>query len=383
MNEDFFKKWRLQETSLQRAVQELQPLQSFLKDQERLTWIIDPYRGALEEASRTSLLIDQAYVPNGIEDLIARTSLASAAFPDVTERFRLPEIEALAGLQNSLTQPGIAEAINRYSLEMDIVSRAMADMKSPWLDFQNQLGSISALTELHGIGHVLATMPSFDDHVTAALRFDLGDWRGPLALDSSALLDPITRSEFYVARGFDPKLTAFPVQAFRDGLESAGLYNAEEQADDKKIDGEDAEAAFMRTNDAHDRLMRFEYRLRVFIDEAMTIAVGPDWTKHRVPDPMRTAWTDKKNRGLSAGEAEKPLIAYADFTDYVAIILRKDNWQDVFGAMFKHKPSVEESFRRLYPVRICTMHARPITQDDALFLLVEIKRLSSAMGFEL
>jgi hypothetical protein len=29
------------------------------------------------------------------------------------------------------------------------------------------------------------------------------------------------------------------------------------------------------------------------------------------------------------------------------------------------------------------MHARPITADDALFLLVEIKRLSKAMGLDL
>lgn len=55
----------------------------------------------------------------------------------------------------------------------------------------------------------------------------------------------------------------------------------------------------------------------------------------------------------------------------------------MFGELFQHKPSVEESFRRLYPVRICTMHARPITADDALFLLVEIKRLSKAMGLDL
>jgi hypothetical protein len=382
MNDDLFKKWRLQETALQRAVRDLQPIQSILAEQERLARIFDPYRGALEETARTSRLIDQALGRNGIDDLIAQASLARTAFGGIAEQFRFPDMEALAGLRNNLAHPNIAGAINRYGLEIDIVSQAMANMKSPWLDFQNQIGSISALTELHGIGHVLATMPSFDDHVTAALRFDLGDWREPLAIDLSGLLDPVARSAFYVARGFDPELTAFPVPAFRNGLASAGLYEAEKQADDT-VDEEDAEDAFMRTNEAHNRLMRFEYQLRVFVDKAMTVAVGPDWIKHRVPEQLRTAWADKKSRGLAAGEAEQPLIAYADFTDYVAVIIRNDNWRDVFGAMFQHKPSVEESFRRLYPVRICTMHARPITQDDALFLLVEIKRLSRAMGFEL
>ena len=288
----------------------------------------------------------------------------------------------MVALQESLTQSGIAEVLDRYRLEADVVSRAMTEMKSPWLDFQNQLESISALTELHGMGHLLATMPNFDDHVTAALRVDLGDWRGPLAFNPPALLDHVTRSEFYIARGFDPALTAFPAPAFLNGLKSAGLYEVPEQTDTDP-EGDDTEAGFMRTNEAHDRLMRFEYRLRMFIDEAMTLAIGPDWIRHRVPEPIRKAWEEKKNRGIAAGESEQPLIAYADFTDYVAIIIRKDNWRDVFGTMFQHKPSVEESFRRLYPVRVCTMHARLITQDDALFLLVEVKRLSKAMGLDL
>jgi hypothetical protein len=378
MNDELFRKLQLQETALQRAASELQPWQKIVAEQERFARIVDPYRGMLEETTRASRLIDEALGRNGVADLVAQT-VAASALPDFAQRFRLPELEAITALQKSLTQPGILETLDRYRLESDIVSRAMAEMNSPWLNLQNQLGSVAALTELHGMGHLLATLPSFDDHVTAALRVDLGDWRGPLALDLPALLDPLTRSKFYISRGFDPGLTDFPVPAFRDGLTSAGLY----EAPDEEQGAEDTEVSFMRTNEAHDRLMRFEYRLRLFIDEKMTLAIGPDWTRHRVPEPLRTAWQDKKERGLAAGEAEQPLIAYADFTDYVAIIIRKDNWRDVFGAMFQHKPSVEESFRRLYPVRICTMHARPITADDALFLLVEIKRLSKAMGFDL
>ena len=70
-----------------------------------------------------------------------------------------------------------------------------------------------------------------------------------------------------------------------------------------------------------------------------------------------------------------PLLAYADFTDYELIICRADNWREVFSQTFKRPESVRESFQRLYPIRICTMHARPITQDDELFLYVELRRL--------
>lgn len=374
MNENPLKKFELQETALQRAVRELQPMSEMLSEQDRIARMVDPYRGMLEEATRTNRLIEEALSRSSVADLTAQTAA-------VAEQFRLPELSAITALQKSLTQPTILEALDRYHLQADVVIRAMAHLKSPWLNLQDQLSSVAALTELHGMGHALASLPSFDNHVTAALRIDLGDWRRPLALDLAALLNPITRSELYIARGFDPALTDFPAPAFRDGLASAGLYEPPE-VPDAEPESDETEAGFMRTNEAHNRLMRFEYHLRLFIDDAMTLAVGPDWIKHRVPEPMRTAWEDKKKRGLAAGEAEQPLIGYADFTDYVAIIIRRDNWRDVFGAMFQHKPSVEESFRRLYPVRICTMHARPITADDALFLLVELKRLNKVIGFE-
>lgn len=383
MVDDPFKKFQFKETPLERATRQLQPLQRAFENQERLAQIVDPYRGMFEEATHAGQLAEKAFVRNDTSDLIAQAFIAKATFEDLTQQICLPEIEAFTNLQEIFEQPHILDALNRYGLVQDTITQAIADMESPWLDLHNQLGSFSALTELHGIGHVLATMPGFDDHVAAALRFDLGDWREPLRFDLPTLLDPIARNELYIAQGYDPGLAAFPVPAFRDGLTSAGLYDVESEPVEEPADGEKVEDAFMRTNEAHDRLMRFEYRLRIFIDEAMTRIAGPEWAKHRVSEKMHSDWIHKRDSSLAKGEAEQPLIAYADFTDYVEIIIRKDNWRDVFGEIFSHKPSVEESFRRLFPVRICTMHARLITQDDALFLLVEVKRLSKAIGIEL
>ena len=70
-----------------------------------------------------------------------------------------------------------------------------------------------------------------------------------------------------------------------------------------------------------------------------------------------------------------PLISYADFSDYEKIICRRDNWRLVFGSFFGRMESVRESLQRRYPIRICTMHARPITNEDELLLYVEVKRL--------
>ena len=54
--------------------------------------------------------------------------------------------------------------------------------------------------------------------------------------------------------------------------------------------------------------------------------------------------------------------------------------KEVFGAIFGRPESVRKSFQRLHPIRICTMHARPITQDDQLFLYVEVRRLMKAVS---
>jgi hypothetical protein len=90
-------------------------------------------------------------------------------------------------------------------------------------------------------------------------------------------------------------------------------------------------------------------------------------------------WREKKERAQRHTDTDLPLIAYADFRDYEQVICRKDNWK-IFEVYFERPEGIRESFQRLYPVRIDTMHSRLITQDDELFLLVECKRLMEAMS---
>ena len=117
----------------------------------------------------------------------------------------------------------------------------------------------------------------------------------------------------------------------------------------------------MRNNAAHDRLQRFESQFRKFIDERMTTAFGVNWVKHRVHSEIYEAWRNKQQKAKDGGEPDRPLIAYADFTDYERIIVRNDNWPAVFRQFFGRKTLVQESLQRLYPVRVRTMHSRIIT----------------------
>ena len=142
------------------------------------------------------------------------------------------------------------------------------------------------------------------------------------------------------------------------------------------------EVAFQRTNAAHDLIQRFETRIRKFIDEKMKKVFGENWTEHQVPEAIRQQWLEKQQKAQDNNDCERPLIAYAAFSDYEQIITRKDNWERAFKPIFSRRTSVQESFRRLYPTRNCTMHARLITQDDELYLFVEIKRILQAIRLE-
>jgi len=189
------------------------------------------------------------------------------------------------------------------------------------------------------------------------------------------LVDPMLRTAIYAEQGFDSDLTDFPSHAFDEGLRLAGLRELE-SAENVEVQQD----GFARARTAFKLLQNFEVAVRRFIAHAMFSQFGPDWIKRQLPAGMREAWIEKREKAVDAGCIEQPLIDYADFTDYVEIIHRKDNWNIVFKQVFGRKEDVRESFQRLFPVRIATMHARLVTREDELLLLVETKRVLKAIN---
>ena len=57
------------------------------------------------------------------------------------------------------------------------------------------------------------------------------------------------------------------------------------------------------------------------------------------------------------------------------MICKQDNWREVFAPFFQRPEFFREAMQRLHQPRIETMHARPITQEDELYIYVEIRRL--------
>ena len=197
--------------------------------------------------------------------------------------------------------------------------------------------------------------------------------------------DPIQRSSLYMERGLNQALAEIPHRAFEQGVIVADLaYPQVQLADEYSLVQEaesDDEEDIERNQNAYDLLLSLETQVRKFIDEEMTAAFGPGWEKHRVSGGKHKEWRQKRMN--NKGDSGQSLIAYADFTDYLPIIVRSDNWDQVFKTMFERKESVQESFQRLYPIRLDTMHARLITQEDEIYLYAEVHRILRAIGISI
>lgn len=357
-----------------KVVEENSSVRRFLQDIDRHQAVIRAAEGPLAELRHAGLFdLSSPY-----QREMSRMQELMTVFEN---RFRLPEIEAVTRLTEQFKTSPLTEVLTRYSEQTSSLQKAMEAMRTPWLDAQESLRSVAGFAELQGIGRILERLPTFDDRLSDAIRGGLGDWRDPITWPEKIFSDLWARSEFYIELGFEPSLTDFPAQAFSESIEIAGLRREPPPLVDAygppvppSSDGEEEES-LVRTNVAHDWLLRLETQLRQFIDAQMMRAYGTDWPKHRVPKDVYDKWQEKKRQAEKIGARTWPIIAYADFTDYERVICKKDNWKEVFVGFFVRPENVRETFQRLYPVRLDTMHARPITQDDELLLYVETRRL--------
>ncbi len=327
--------------------------------------------GPIEEARRLGLLD-----PNSD---VRRSMTAAIETHQAYERmFRRPELDEIGRLaQEALASDTLAASAFGGDRSGAALEAAMRAMGNPWLNIDHVDCSARAFAELQAMGRILGQCSPFEGALAASLRPSLGDWRDHLTPPRDLLADPMLRSGFYLERGFDPALTDFPVPAFEESVEAAGLQERHERP--TEAEGDSVEDGFARAREAFDKLQRFEIVIRQFIQKTMHAAYGEEWMKRQLPNGMLDVWHAKRDTAVKAGEAKRPLIDYADFTDYRQIIERADNWRTVFKPIFGRPEDLRESFQRLFPVRIATMHARVVTLDDTLLLIVETKRVLRAI----
>ena len=306
--------------------------------------------------------------------------------PSFEELFRTPTSADFALLDFGI-KPGSLSAMlwgNESNFDARSITDSLSKMQTKLVEAADAGRSIRAFVELQGLGTALRTFDGFSSQITRGLRIDLGDWRELPKFDQATILEPEGRTQLYVDQGLDQSLTDFPDEGFSAGLAEAGL------SDDYVLiavlqtfipeDASPNEAVATRRNlVGYEALHRFERRLRDFIDRAMTTKFGPNWPKHRLPGDTYQTWKKIAQSAADAGNPIPRLIDCADFTDYERIIVRNDNFSDLFGPIFVSKQRVQESFNRLFPLRLATMHARTLTKEDLLYLVAETHRILQAI----
>ena len=387
MTNDIHKNVLANSDALQRHLKPLSERIKALEPETSIRRIIDDTdrtRNLIRTVLGPAEVLRQSHVLDTVPNVGAELNSIRRLSLEFERQFRLPVLPEISNLLREMGIDRTVTALAHYSDHTSELSRAIEAMTTPWLNKQEQIRSLTGFFGLQEIGHVLNKESVLSIESEERLRSYLGDWRGPIDWSSAIFTDPVERSGFYVSRGLDPTLTEFPAAAFDEAISIAGIkrplpsrMDSYDYAHKHELDDE---AGFERNNAAHDRLQRFESHIRSFIDQRMTAAVGENWIKHRVSGENRRLWKEKQNTAYENGEPKRPLIDYADFTDYEEIIVRNNNWEEVFAPIFQRKTLVQESFQRLYPIRRCTMHARIITQDDELYLFAETQRLLKAIG---
>ena len=304
-------------------------------------------------------------------------------------RFILPDKMWLSQLNKTVAFGKTAEILGLTDKHISGFANSIRQLNQPWLDAENRLASLTSVMEIYSMAAGLRDLNPFGQTVTDVFRLNLGDWRQVTVIPEQLYTDPVARFDFYTDLGFNDDLTNMPADAFIEILDSSGLRSSElpglvegyayglpEMVDD------DSEDVVPDANvDAYQSIFELETKVRSFIDEQMTQQFGHQWVMQRIPPEMHQEWQKRRRIAIDKGEVEQKLIAYADFTDYIDIICKKDNWKSVFERFFKRKSNIQESFTRLYPVRLSTMHSRVIIPEDLLLAHAEVRRILRAIQF--
>lgn len=122
-----------------------------------------------------------------------------------------------------------------------------------------------------------------------------------------------------------------------------------------------------KREDAYEMLKRLETRLRECMQTSLE-KVSENWWKERIPEDVQDRARLRKERNEKQWpwhtEKDLPLIFYVDFADYIKIIMRRDNWEQVFKQIFQEKEIILAKLRELEPIRNAIAHVRELSQTQ-------------------
>lgn len=277
-------------------------------------------------------------------------------------------------------------AITRQvGLVAESIESRLKHLSAPAMAISNLSNSISGYLKLEIIGTILLEQQTYEEKVVDAFRLEFGDWRDPITFREEASEN--TRRSLYEKQGFDEELVDFSDEGFGEIIEVTNIKRPLSEIEN--IFGplipegmSDRASTSEHERQAYDWLRSLETAIRIFIDKVMHRAFGEDWPKHRLPNNLYKDWCEKRHQSTQNGYPPRPIIDYADFSDYLRIIEKKDNWSSVFSSYWVRQEDIRESFQRLRAARNNTMHARAVLKEDLIIIYSEGRRVFQVLAKE-
>lgn len=129
-------------------------------------------------------------------------------------------------------------------------------------------------------------------------------------------------------------------------------------------------------------LKDLELELRGFIEKSLG-EVTDNWWKERIPSDVQINAKQRLEKSDSpwpwVTSQDSSLISYVDFPDYLKIILRRDNWSEIFQKVFKDQDGISSKLRELALIRNKIAHMRSISNSEKIALNLYSSHLKKAI----
>jgi len=122
-----------------------------------------------------------------------------------------------------------------------------------------------------------------------------------------------------------------------------------------------------RLEEPYKILQKLETKLRKCIQTQLK-TISTNWWKERVPKDVQEKAEHRKTKNEKQWpwhtSKDLPLIFHVDFTDYVKIITRRDNWKQAFKEIFKDREAISVKLKELEPIRNSIAHFRELSRQE-------------------
>lgn len=278
------------------------------------------------------------------------------------------------------------DQLDALNLAADSIVRATAGFTASAALTSAALGSSFAgldvtSTKMSLFAGAIDVLGPGSDGSQAAYAALLGSYSSPEMLDRAYWRDPRERARYYRDQDVDDGLidadnTATVAVLIDSGVVEgrrtrAGTMTAVVEAGPVKL----RITASRPKMGAFGAIDAFENALRAFVSAKLEALAGPNWFKQRVPGDVMTRAKERRREAMRAGEAQLPLIHYTDLGDLIGVILRKDNWGELFEAVFDRAEWLKVDLERLNANRRPTMHSRPVEPVQLCEIVFTIRRL--------